>query len=176
MQRRHWLIVTIAVVLAGLVGTALMIFPAGQLIVGSDTDYPPAPEFDVHVSANDARLVLPPIAGAPATLHFEVTNHGSEMVFLRDVRLDHAETVGIYDTVGPAITPLENVDIPPGETVTFSPENRNLVASSYDSSVVPGATLRMTLVFGNSEELVVPIPVEAFPRQGAVSAAGDASG
>lgn len=89
---------------------------------------------------------------------FELTNLGEQIVHLTQVHIARNET-DIQDTRGPAWTPLANLPLQPGETLSFEPGATFAIISNYDSSVVPGATVDITLVFDTPASITVPATV-----------------
>lgn len=149
MNKRTWIVG--ALVAAAVIGGGFMLLPPAQRIAGDDTQLAPETESRSQIEIGDARVLLPAVAGRPAEVHFSVTNHGERSAFIRDIRVQHARRVGMFDTPGPAVTPVENIDIAPGQTLRFARDSYYLVATDYDENVIPGATLRLTLTLGNGE-------------------------
>lgn len=144
-------------VVAGVAATGLFIFP---LVSPQEYAAPPAPDFGSTVAVRNARLVLPPVAGQPASIQFELNNLGNEVpVALTALTVEHARAVEMVDPDRPVPLKIANVPVEPGETVEFGTGERQVLLAGYDSSVVPGAEVRMILTFGNSGSLTAPLTV-----------------
>lgn len=157
MSKKRWLVV--ALILGGLIGTFLLFWPVFQTATESDTEAPIAPDFGSTVRVGSPRIVLPGSEGTAASVYFDVTNVGEETVHLTEVRLAHASTTDIQNRDGPTWTPVANLPIKPGATLSFNPDAEFAVISNYDSNVVPGAMIDVTLVFGTSATVTVPAKV-----------------
>lgn len=96
-----------------------MTFP---ILTGGQTTAPPAPEFHQNTLVERGALVLPPVAGQPARIYFEVTDRGDEnAVCICEVAIEHTDVAKPFETRGPDMRRLANVPIHQGETVEFGP-------------------------------------------------------
>lgn len=157
MSKHKWLIV--ALVLGGLIATLLLAWPVWQTGTRSDTEAPQAPDFSSTIRVGNPQIVLPERAGDPARVYFDLANVGERTVQLTEVRLAHASATEMQDTQGPAWTPVAALPVDPGATLSFNPDGQFAVISNYDSNVVPGAMIDVTLVFGTSGTVTVPTEV-----------------
>lgn len=157
MNRHKWLIAVL--VPAVLVASVMFVFPALQTLTESDTEAPIAPEFGSTVRVSNPQFVLPERADDPARVYFDLTNVGQQTVHLTQVRIARANEADIQDTQGPAWKPVANLPLPPGETLSLNPGGTFAVISDYDSSVVPGETVNITLVFDTASRITVPAMV-----------------
>jgi len=176
MNKRNWIIGVLVV--GGILAAILFLYPPAQRVADSDTEQPTAPDFgsqaDPAVAIENARLVLPARAGNPATVYFDVRSLGQRNLVIREVNVEHAGRVGLFDAEGPQIGRIENVSIEPGATLRFAPDARHLVASDYDSNVVPGASVEVTVTLANGQTATAQANVEAgtAPGGGAAAPAG----
>jgi copper(I)-binding protein len=169
LNKHKWLIVV--VVLAGLIGTVMLVWPLWQTGTQSDTEAPPAPDFSSTVRVENARIVLPGSDRQAARVFFDLTNIGDKTVQLTQVLLAHGDGTAMQNTQGPAWTPIAALPISPGETLSMNPQGEFVVISDYDSNVVPGAMIDLVLVFGTSASVTVPAQVFA-PGQVPATAGG----
>ncbi|MBI1404346.1 MAG: copper chaperone PCu(A)C [Porphyrobacter sp.] len=159
MDRNKWLIAVVA--LAGLVALVMLVWPAGQRVSDPATEAAQAPDFGSTIRVSNARIVLPGGDGDRAHVYFDLANTGTQTVQLTQVRLAHGTGTGMAETGGPAWTPVAALPVEAGATLSFQPGGDFAVISDYDSSVVPGAAIDVTLVFGTSGEVSVPATVFA---------------
>lgn len=160
---------------AGVVAFWWPIFPGAE--DESQTQAPLAPDFEQRVRVAGGQLVLPPVAGGPATIHFEVTNLGNANdVFIREVAIEHTGTAEFYETAGPDMRRLDQISISPGKTVSFGAQERQVVLANYDSTVVPGASVGMKLTLSDGQTLSVPLTVRSAVGQGGTTAPSGVSG
>lgn len=157
MSKHKWL--TVAVILAGLVGSIMLLWPAWQSLSEPDKDALQAPDFGSTIRVESPRIMLPERAGDGARVYLDITNVGEQPVVLTEVRLAHAGRTGMQETKGPAWMPVANLPVDPGETLSLDPDGEFAVISNYDSYVVPGAMIDLTLVFGTSATITVPAQV-----------------
>ena len=151
-----------------------MTFP---ILTEGQTTAPPAPEFHQNTLVERGALVLPPVAGQPARIYFEVTDRGDEnAVCIREVAIEHPDVAKPFETRGPDMRRLANVPIHQGETVEFGLGERQVVLSDYDSDVVPGATLAMRLIFSNGEAVSTPLVVGSELNENGIDTPGQATG
>lgn len=166
-MRYRWLAIA-ALVLAGLGAFA---FLAPLSFLPGVSDAPPAgrapPQFDRTVQVQGGRLVLPSVAGTPATVHFSVTNSGtSDTVYLTELIIEGAGRAEFFETAGPDMRPLVNVAVQPGATVRFDQGSAQIALADYGETIVPGQTLDMTLGFSDAGRITVPLRVESAVGQG----------
>ena len=131
------------------------------LFPDDETTAPSAPDFGSTVTIENPRLVLPPEAGEPARIYFDISNTGESNVYIAEVAIEHGDETTLARTEGPVADNLANMPINQGQTVVFGPDSDQAILTDYDSSVVPGAEVRMRLTFGNAETVTVPMEVYA---------------
>lgn len=163
MKHRKWIGIVIAI--AGMIAMFILFFPLATDNEETSTGREQislAPDFEQTVAIEPGTLVLPTVAGAPATIHFDATNVGEKnAVYIRAVSIEHTDHATMFTPRGADIRRLSNVPIHPGETVTFGSATNQLVLSDYDSSVVPGTSLRMRIGLSNGQVVDVPLTVES---------------
>ncbi len=159
MTRRKWIGVIGGIVVVILL--VVLLFPAVQSMIGRRTEAPNAPNFGSTVRVSHARVVLPPSVPGTAAVYFDLANTGSNTVHLTQVAVEHATSVRMADTRTPNSMSLSNVPVAAGQTLSFAPRSRYVLAANYDPNMVPGAKARVTLTFDTSGTLTVAAAVEA---------------
>jgi copper(I)-binding protein len=161
-MRYRWFAIA-AVILAGVAAFAFL----GPLsFLPGVSDAPSAgrtpPVFEQQVRAEGGRLVLPSVAGVPATVHFSISNSsGRDTFYLTGLAIEGAGRAAFFETAGPDMRPLVNVAVQPGASVRFDTASPQVALADYGENVVPGQVLDMTLEFGNAKQLTLPIRVES---------------
>lgn len=155
---------TILIVLA-VIAIGILIWSVAPWAGHSDTEAPPAPHFGSTVSVSNARLIMPAKAGEPAALYFDLSNKGSGGVALRKVAVEHAANASIAHAPQPVDEAAATLNVSPGETVSLGPEGAYVAVSGYDSSVVPGAVVKVQLGFGTSATLDTTAQVQSAVGQ-----------
>lgn len=157
MNKHSWLVAVLAA--GALIATGLFAWPALQTIGDPDTEASLAPEFGSTIRVDNPQFVLPARADDPARVYFDVTNVGEQTVHLTEVRIARRSEADMQETQGPAWKPVANLPLRSGETLSLDPGGTFAVVSDYDSSVVPGASVNITLVFDTSGSITVPATV-----------------
>ncbi|MEQ5786836.1 copper chaperone PCu(A)C [Erythrobacter sp. NFXS35] len=157
MSKHKWLIA--ALIVGGLIATIMLLWPLWQTGTISGTEASQAPDFGSTIRVENPRIMLPERAGDGARIYLDITNVGDQTTVLSEVRLAHASATGIQEIEGPAWMPVANLPIEPGETLSLNPDGEFAVVSNYDSNVVPGAMIDVSLVFGTSATITVPAQV-----------------
>ena len=144
-------IAKVVIVVFAVIAIALLIWSVVPWFNGSSgTRRLPASVSGPQVSVENARVVMPANAGAPAALYFDMSNRGGTDAVLRTATVEHATGANIMESDRPVNENALMIAVHPGETVHFSPAGPYVAVSGYDSSVVPGATLKVQFGFGNS--------------------------
>lgn len=149
-----------AILLAGAAGLALA-------ACGSQEE--PAPESDPDmmpgVSVENARLLLPAVSGNPAAVYFDLKYDGDRAAVVRKAEVAGAEDTMMHemrDNNGVMeMQDLTQVPLQKGETVTFEPGGKHVMASGLGEDVAPGTTVEVTLTFVGGDKASFPAEVRA---------------
>ncbi|MDC0886888.1 copper chaperone PCu(A)C [Altererythrobacter sp.] len=120
------------------------------------------------LSVDNARMVLAPVAGNPAAIYFDLTYTGDKALALRRADVAQAESAmmhefGEYDFKVQMMEMLPLV-INSGDTVTFEPGSRHVMAMGVADTVKVGDMVDVTLTVAGGKE---------FSFQAEVRAAGE---
>lgn len=142
---------------------ALLLIAALPLAAcGQQAEQPAAaPEAKPGLALNDGRLVLPAVKGNPAGGYFTLVNGGDKVVTLAAVTVTGAARAEMHETVGEAMSPIEKLELKPGETVEFKPGGKHVMAFELDPSLAPGGTTEITLTFEGGDKLSATLKLEA---------------
>ncbi|QZH74274.1 MAG: copper chaperone PCu(A)C [Erythrobacter sp.] len=140
-------------------GAIIFLIAMGTEGFDADEDLRPVAETGAEVTVSNARIVLPPEAGQPAAIYFDIENLGPNSVQVVGVDVGNSVRARMADIDGPAAREARNVAVGPGETLTLGPDAELLVLSEYGSEVIPGATIPVVLTFGNSDTIAFSAPV-----------------
>lgn len=119
------------------------------------------PDAKPGLSVAKARLVLPAVKGNPAAAYFDVSNRGDGPTTLANVHIDGTGKAELHETRGGAMAPLNWVQLEAGQTVSFAPGGKHVMAFDLEDRLTAGGTTEMTLVFSDGDKLSTPIKVEA---------------
>lgn len=144
MDRRSW--IGIGLIVVALIAAALFLLPIFQ----DQREPPREPDFGSVVKIENVRIALPPVAGQPAAVFFDISNIGDSDVILTEVLVEDGSRANIYDVSG--VNPMEaaNIGVPAGRAVTLGPGTPWEVRTAYNENVVPGAELTVGFRFGNA--------------------------
>lgn len=158
MTKRNMII--FAVVVGAALAALLLISPISNWFVNTRTETLPEPK-QLEVAVENPRLVLPIEAGDAASVYFDLVNRGTDDVIATAVSIEGVDRLDMFVRPGPGLSPAENILVAAGEEVSFAPEKRYLVAAEYGPTVLPGATLQLTITFGDSRSITSPLNVQS---------------
>jgi copper(I)-binding protein len=122
---------------------------------------PAGPAAKPGITAADGVLRLPAVKGNPGAAYFSVSNGGPTVVTLAAVHVDGAGKAEMHESAGGAMTPLNDVTLAVGETVTFAPGGKHVMVFDLDPKLATGGTTEMTLVFAGGDKASLPLKIEA---------------
>jgi len=135
---------------------------SAQADASADGGATSVPDAKPGISANDARLVLPAVAGRPGVAYFSVRNDTQAPVTLAGVYVSGVGKSEMHQTSGGKMSAVKMVDIAPGATVTFAPGGLHVMAFDIAGTVQAGTAAEATLTFSDGDKLSLPIKVEAM--------------
>lgn len=158
------------IVVAVLAVAGIVLFVAPSLV--ADRDEPPGmtgvPQPDVQVTVANGRLVLPAAGSDEAMIFLDLINRSDAAIYLTQAGLDGSGPATIAYLRPPSANRASSLTIPEGETLSLSPDSGYAILTDYDASVVPGATVPLTLKFSTGEIVRVPLTVQSMVGQGGV--------
>ncbi len=119
------------------------------------------PDAKPGLSVENARLVLPAVGGNPGAAYFTVTNASGKETSLANVAIDGAGKTELHEMKDGKMAPLNWVQLAPGETVSFAPGGKHVMAFDLEDRLTAGGTTEMTLVFSDGDKLSAPLKLEA---------------
>lgn len=153
----------VALLVLAAIGTFLFLWPLGTPENGA-TRYPG--NDPSRVTVQDARLILPAQAGAPATIYLDISNVSSEGIYVTEAALANAGATMIANLQTPNANEAASLHIPQGQTLRLSPATGYGILTEYNSSIVPGATAMLLLKFDDGEIIEVPLTVQSLVQEG----------
>lgn len=105
------------------------------------------------VELTDAKIILPPRAGAPARVAFDLANSSNKTATLSEIVVEHGGRARIVDISPPAPGTQSNLEIAPATVRHFRGDDQQLLLSKYGSSMVPGAEASIRLRFGDGSSV-----------------------
>jgi len=131
-----------------------------------------AQEADTAADANptglavtNARLMLPPVAGNPAAIYFDLKNEGERAVAVRRADVADAKSASMHDMMEynreMTMADMGPLTIPAGETVKFEPGGKHVMVFELSPEITAGGTTEMTLTVAGGDKVSFPVPVQA---------------
>ncbi len=150
---------------------ALLALAAGTLpLVGcgrsADDIDQGADEADVTgLEVTNARMLLPPVAGNPAAIYFDVANAGDRNVAIRTAAVEGAGRAEIHATSEwegkMTMGEMGPVMIPAGGHETFEPGGTHVMVFDLDPSLAAGGTTDMTLTIAGGKSTTAKVAIQA---------------
>ncbi len=102
------------------------------------------------IEISDARLMLPPVAGNPAAIYFDVTNNGERNIAFRSAEVEQAGRAEVHDMMEYDFEMVMG-EAPPimvetGSTVAFEPGGKHIMAFELAEGFGEGDSTEVTLI------------------------------
>lgn len=143
---------------------ALALAAFGPMACGPAEDAAPAdPAAPEGITASNVRLMLPPVAGNPAAVYFDLENSSARDRTVRAAAVQGAQSAAIHQMsmAGGESTMNEvlQINVPAGETLRFEPAGLHVMANNLADTVVTGGTAEVTLTFAGGDKISFPAEV-----------------
>jgi periplasmic copper chaperone A len=144
---------------AALALAAATLLPAacGEAPEQADT----APDAPAGIAVENARLMLPAVAGNPAAVYFDVVNTGERDRMIRAASVAGAGSSMMHVTNEDGMQETLQVMAKAGETVKFEPGGKHVMAMDLADTVKPGSTAEVTVTFVGGDKVSFPAEVRA---------------
>lgn len=117
------------------------------------------------LTVSNARLMLPPVAGNPAAIYFDLKNEGERAVAVRRADVADAKSASMHDMMEynreMTMADMGPLTIPAGETVKFEPGGKHVMVFELSPEITAGGTTEMTLTVAGGDKVSFPVPVQA---------------
>lgn len=120
------------------------------------------PDAAAGLALSGAKLMLPVVEGRPGAAYFTFVNKADKPVTIAAVSIEGAGRTEMHETVGGKMTPIESIDVAPGQTVAFERGGKHVMAFDIASALAPGGTSEITLTLADGDKISAPIAVEAM--------------
>lgn len=102
------------------------------------------------IEVTDARLMLPPVAGNPAAIYFELTNNGDRNIAFRSAEVEQAGRAEVHDMMewsGEMVMgEAPPIMVETGAKVSFAPGGKHVMAFDLAEGFGEGDTTKVTLI------------------------------
>lgn len=156
-------------------------FPLSTLVVRSAVARATAHNGKDHGNATPgASPEASPMANTgTGVVYLTIKNNGSEADRLVSAKSDAAQIVEIHEAkVDNGVMSMkelaDGLEIPAGESVSFTPSGLHLMLINLNHDLMPGSTYDLTLTFEHAGEMTIPVAVQTeSPDDKAPVTAGD---
>lgn len=117
------------------------------------------------ITATDGWMALPAVAGNPGAVYFSIANGTDAQVTIRTASVLGAESATLHETAAWSnevdMQELFQQPVLAGETLTFEPGGKHVMAFGMGEGVEPGDETEITLTFVGGDKC--SFPVTAYP-------------
>lgn len=132
---------------------------------GADDAAPAADANPTGLAVTNARLMLPPVAGNPAAIYFDLKNEGQRTVAVRRADVADAASTSMHDMMEynreMTMADMGPLTVPAGETVKFEPGGKHVMVFDLSPEIAAGGKTEMTLTVAGGDKVSFDVPVEA---------------
>lgn len=145
---------------------ALALAAVGPVACGeAPEEAPTGPEAPEGIAVSNGRLMLPPVAGNPGAVYFDVANSGASNKMIRAVSVEGAGSAVMHQmgtwNNQPSMDEIIQIAVPAGETLTFEPGGLHVMANDLADTVTAGGQAEVTLTFVGGDKVSFPADVRA---------------
>ena len=146
---------------------ALTLGTLGLAACGETAEEPAAqaPEGIAGLSISNARLVLPPVAGNPGAVYFDLAYDGDRGLALNRVNVDGAESAEFHDygewSGQMQMMPMLPLPLKKGDKVSFEPGGKHVMAMNLSPEIKEGGTVEVTITVSGGDKQSFPAEVRA---------------
>ena len=131
----------------------------------SDEAAIPADENPTGLVITNARLMLPPVAGNPAAVYFDLKNEGTRAIAVRRADVADAKSAALHDMMeynrAMTMADMGPLAVPQGQTIKFEPGGKHVMAYDLSPELKPGGKTELTLTVAGGDKVSVEVPVQA---------------
>ena len=113
----------------------------------------------------NARLLLPPVAGNPAAVYFDLKNQGTRAIAVRRADLEGAKSAAMHDMMeyNREMTMADTgpMAVKQGETIKFEPGGKHVMAFDLSPELKAGGKTELTLTIAGGDKVSAPVSIEA---------------
>ena len=117
------------------------------------------------MTITNARMVLPPVAGNPAAVYFDLAYQGDRNLALNRAEVEGAQSATFHD-MGEYDMKVQMMDMLPlplkkGDTVSFEPGGKHIMAMQPAETLQPGGTAKVTIIVSGGGSQTFEAPIQA---------------
>ena len=113
------------------------------------------------ITVADGWMALPAVGGNPAAAYFTITNGTDSQITIRSADVLGAESAMLHETATWSnemdMQELFTQPVMPGETLTFEPGGKHVMAMGMGEGTEPGGETEVTLTFVGGDKCSFPV-------------------
>ena len=117
------------------------------------------------ITINDARLILPAVAGNPGAVYFTVKNDGDRDRFIRAASVEGAQSAVLHQmgtwNNEPSMDEVFQVPVKAGQELKFEPGGLHVMANGLPDTLAAGGSAEVTVTFVGGKTATFPAEVRA---------------
>lgn len=117
------------------------------------------------LTVSNARLMLPPVAGNPAAIYFDLKNEGTRAVAVRRADVADAKSAQMHDMMEynreMTMAEMGPLTVPVGGTIKFEPGGKHVMVFDLSPEITAGSSTEMTLTVAGGDKVSFDVPVQA---------------
>ena len=124
-----------------------------------------APEAPAGIAVSDGWMALPAVAGNPGAVYFTIKNDSDKQATIRSAYVQGAESAMMHETAEWSgqvdMQELISQPVMAGESVTFEPGGKHVMAMNLDGALAEGGETEVTLTFAGGDKVSFPVAIYA---------------
>lgn len=148
-----------------LAAAALGFATLGLAACGETATEEPAGEVDAMpgVSVENARLILPAVAGNPGAVYFDIKNDSDRGASIQSVDVAAAKTAAMHEmsewNLKMEMMPMDQILVQPGTTFSLEPGKIHIMAEGLEDGLASGGSTEVTLTFLGGDKISFPAEI-----------------
>ena len=135
----------------------------GALALGAcSQDATEAEEAVAPLSVTEGRLFLPAVEGNPAAIYFNLTNDSDRAIAVRKAEVEGAARAEMHDYLDvdeSVMSMVDSVTLEPGETLSFEPGAKHVMAFEVSPDLKPESVTSVTLTMLGGDTMSFDVDV-----------------
>lgn len=117
------------------------------------------------LAVTNGRMMLPPVAGNPAAVYFDIAYEGDDETTLASAYVEGAERAELHDMSksGGSMTmgEMAPLALQPGDNASFEPGGKHVMAFDLAPELVAGGTTEVTLTLANGDKHSFDVQIQS---------------
>lgn len=113
----------------------------------------------------NGRMMLPPVAGNPAAVYFDIAYDGEGETTIASAYVEGAQRAELHDMSGAGgmmtMEQMPPLALQPGANASFEPGGKHVMAFDLSPDLVAGGTTEVTLTLANGDKHSFDVPIQS---------------